>query len=79
MSLLDRYNKFAKKRLYINHDFQLGIGRLIFILIITGIEAIGMLLVGAGAGIPSLVLNAILALEKREKEKEPDVVTTQPG
>lgn len=68
MSRIDKWNKFAKKRLYINSDFQIGMGRLIFVMLITLVEAIGMFMVGAGAGIPSLVLNTMLTLEKREKE-----------
>jgi len=70
MSRIDKWNKFAKKRIFINHNFQIGVGRLIFVGLITFIEALGMILVGAGVGVPSLVLNAMLALEKREEEKD---------
>ena len=68
MSRIDKWNEFAKKRIFINHNFQIGVGRLIFVGLITFIEALGMLLVGAAVGIPSLVLNAMLALEKREED-----------
>jgi len=72
MGKIEKWNNFAKKRIFINHTFQIGVGRLVFVFMITLIEAIGMALVGAGVGIPSLVLNAMLALEKREEEEKKD-------
>lgn len=65
---LDKWNVFAKKKIFINSDFQIGVGRLVFVFLVTFIEAIGMAIVGAGVGIPSLVLNAMLTMEKRDKE-----------
>lgn len=72
MGLIEKWNNFAKKIIYINHSFQIGIGRLVFVGLITLIEAIGMALVGGAVAIPSLVLNAMLTLEKRQEEKEKD-------
>lgn len=70
MGLIERWNNCAKKKIFINSDFQIGVGRLFYVLLITGLEAIGMLITGAVVGIPSLFLNAFLTLEKRTKEEK---------
>ncbi|KKM07126.1 hypothetical protein LCGC14_1737050 [marine sediment metagenome] len=31
MGLIEKWNNFAKKIIYINHSFQIGIGRLVFV------------------------------------------------
>ena len=34
MSLIDRWNKFAKKKIYINETFEISVGRLVFCTIV---------------------------------------------
>jgi len=34
MKLIDKWNKFAKKRIYINEKFEISCGRLVFCIIV---------------------------------------------
>jgi len=73
MSLIDKWNKFAKKSIYINHTLEIPVGRLIFSIIVT-ILAFFQIDIIAWA-IP------LFAIKRREKEekKEPVIHTTSPG
>jgi len=69
--LLDKWNKLASKKIYINENFQISVGRLVFIGIGTLIISISQILAGAPpAAICALWGNTIFSLEKKEKEKK---------
>lgn len=69
MGIIEKWNRFAKKRIYINNHFQLAAGRLIFTLLITMIEALTILLAtGNIIGVLPLFSNMFLVLEKQDKE-----------
>ena len=46
-SLIDRWNRLAKKKIFINESFEIGVGRLVFAGIIFGIQIAWGLLAGA--------------------------------
>ena len=62
MSLIKRWNKFAKRKIYINEKFEISCGRLVFCLIV-------MLL--AIFEIDIWWIMPVFSLKKREKNNEP--------
>lgn len=70
MSKIDIWNKFAQKKIYINDSAQVTAGRLVYTLLVTFIEAINLLVLGLGAGIPVLLLNMMFIIGKREEKKD---------
>ncbi|KKM16727.1 hypothetical protein LCGC14_1682900 [marine sediment metagenome] len=73
MSLIDKWNKLAKKKIYINGTLEIGVGRLIFMIILTSFEVIGMLLTGAPLASTFYAWsNLIVALKKPTKEEKKD-------
>jgi len=47
MGWIEKWNKFAKKRIYINETLEIGVGRLIFTSLIFAAQIIWMLILGA--------------------------------
>ena len=39
-SLIDRWNRLARKRIYINDSFEIGVGRLVYAAIVFGVQLI---------------------------------------
>ena len=72
-SWTERWNNFAKKKIYINSHFQVSMGRLIYTIGLITISSIGVLLTGApiSAIFPGW-LTAFTALEKQCEEEEGD-------
>ena len=69
IGLVERWNNFAKKSIYINHDFEIGCGRLVFVGLLTFLETISVLLLGAPiVAIIPLWSNMLLSLKKKEKD-----------
>ena len=69
MGLIEKWNRFAKKRIYINNHFQIAAGRLVFTLLITLVEALSIFLAtGSIVGVLPLFSNMFLVLEKQDKE-----------
>ena len=69
MGIIEKWNKFARKSIYINSHFQIPAGRMIFTLLITLIEAITILLAtGNIVGVLPLFSNMFLVLERQNKE-----------
>jgi len=58
MGLVEKWNNLAKKKIYINDTFEIGVGRLVYSGILFGISIIWGLLAGATALqlMPSILL-----------------------
>jgi len=74
MGFIEKWNNLAKKKIHINDRFQISVGRIIFVALITLLQSVTMLLMGLP---PEAILvnwsNALLGLEKnKEKEKNTD-------
>ena len=71
MGLVEKWNKLAKKKIYINETFEIGIGRLVFSAILFSISIIWGLLAGATAVeiMPSILIWAN-SFKQKEKENE---------
>lgn len=68
MGLVEKWNSFAKKSIYINHDFEIGCGRLVFVGLLTLLQSISLLLLGSPfVAIIPLWSNMLLSLKKKEK------------
>lgn len=69
MGLIEKWNKLAKKKIYINETFEIGVGRLCFAAIIFGIQILWGVLAGASAVelMPS-VLTWLASLKQSKKE-----------
>lgn len=71
MGLVERWNNFAKKKLYINETFQISCGRLVFTLLITLVEAVSIfILTGNVSATLPLFSNMLLSLQKQDKKKD---------
>ena len=46
MSLIDRWNNMAKKKIYINHGWEIPVGRLGYFIVLNLFISIGMILTG---------------------------------
>ena len=68
-SLVDKWNRLAKKKIYINDSFEIGVGRLVFSGIIFGVQVLWGFLAGATAVemMPSL-LTWLVSLKQAEKK-----------
>ncbi len=49
MGLVEKWNKLAKKSLYINKSWEIPMGRIMFMCILNGFLTLGMLLTGGNA------------------------------
>jgi len=69
LGLVEKWNKLAKKKIYINDTFEIGVGRLCYSAILFSISIIWGILAGATALqlMPSILL---WARSFRMKEKE---------
>jgi len=46
MGIVEKWNKLAKKKIYINHTLEIGIGRLVFMIVLNFFIMIGMIFSG---------------------------------
>lgn len=68
MGIVEKWNNFAKKKIYINDSFEIGCGRLVFAGIVFGIQIIWGLLAGASAvQIMPSILTWLASLKQKEK------------
>ena len=67
MGLVEKWNKLAKKKIYINDSFEIGVGRLVFAGIVFGIQIIWGILAGAT---PVQIMPSILTWLASLKQKE---------
>lgn len=70
MGLVEKWNVFAKKSIYINDSFEIGCGRLVWFGIICAIQIVWGLALGAD---PVMVMPALLSFMgalKQKKKKE---------
>jgi len=58
MGIVEKWNNLAKKNIYINHTFEIGVGRLVYSAILFGVSLIWGALAGATAleMMPSILL-----------------------
>ena len=69
MGLVEKWNKLARKKIYINETLEIGIGRLMYMIVLNLFIMIGMIFSGTTAA--SLAwLWADLAASFKQKEKE---------
>lgn len=67
MGLVEKWNSFAKKHIYINDTFEIGIGRLVFSGIIFGVQVAWGLMAG---GSPLQVMPSLLTWLFSLKQKD---------
>ena len=69
MGLIERWNKLAKKKIYVNNTLEIGVGRLVYSAILFSVSIIWGLLNGATAVqlMPS-VMFWVRSFRKKEKE-----------
>ena len=69
MGLIEKWNALAKKNIYINDTFEIGVGRLVFSAILFTIQIAWGLLAGGNwlTVMPSL-LTWLVSLKQSEKE-----------
>lgn len=70
MGLVERWNRLARKKIYINETFEIGVGRLVFAAIIFSVQVIWGVLAGATAvQIMPSVLTWLVGLKQAEKKQ----------
>ena len=71
MGTVEKWNNLAKKKIYINETFEIGIGRLVYSAILFSVSVIWGVLAGATAVqiMPSVLL-WLNSFKKKEKEEE---------
>lgn len=67
MGLVEKWNKLAKKNIYINDTFEIGVGRLVYSGILFTISVIWGLLAGAT---PVQIMPSVLLWVRSFKQKE---------
>ena len=69
MGLIEKWNNFAKKKIYINDNWEIGVGRFVFSFIIMLIEFIqAYIITGNLTVFWALLLTLITGLKRKEKE-----------
>ena len=69
MGIVEKWNKLAKKKIYINETLEIGVGRLAYMIVLNFFIMIGMILSGT-TGSSLAWLWADLAASFKMKEKE---------
>lgn len=73
MGLVEKWNKFAKKRIYINDTLEIGCGRLVFMGLIVMFQVLGIMCCNNWVVTPEIffVLSTFIgSFKKVKKEKE---------
>lgn len=68
-SLIDRWNRMAKKNIYINESFEIGVGKLIFTGIIVALQAIPILIITGNWAAACITLAGFLTSFKQRNKK----------
>jgi len=73
MGIIEKWNNFAKKRIYINHTLEIPVGRLVLSIIVT---VLAFFKIDAIAWVIPL-----FAVKKRQKEEEKEnkIIIIPPG
>lgn len=67
-SLIDRWNRLAKKSIYINESFEIGVGRLVFTGIIVALQAIPILIMTGNWAAACVTLAGFLMSFKQKND-----------
>ena len=70
MGLIEKWNNLAKKKIYINSDFEIGVGKLVFTSIIVALEAIPILLITGNWAAALVTLATFLTSLRQRKDEE---------
>lgn len=72
MGLTEKWNKFAKKKIYINDSWEMRMGRLVFMIILNLFIMFGMILSGGTAEVIMwLWVDMIASFENKNKITQP--------
>jgi hypothetical protein len=71
MGLVEKWNDFARKKIFINDHVEMTMGRLVFTAIITAFEAAGIIIMtGNWGAIFPLFSNMLFSLKKQRDKDE---------
>ncbi len=69
MGLVEKWNKLAKKKIYINHTLEIGVGRLIYMIILNFFIMIGMVASGTtGSSLAWLWVDMVASFKQTERD-----------
>lgn len=69
MGIVEKWNKLAKKKIYINETLEIGVGRLVYMVLLNFFIMTGMLLSGGNAaGAIWLWVDLFGSLKKKEMD-----------
>ena len=72
MGLTEKWNKFAKKKIYINDSWEMRMGRLVFMVVLNLFIMFGMILSGGTAEVIMwLWVDMIASFENKNKIMQP--------
>ncbi len=67
MGIVEKWNKLAKKKIYINNTFEIGVGRLIYMVVLKFFIMIGMIFSGTTqASLAWLWVDLIASFKQKE-------------
>lgn len=73
MGLVEKWNNFAKKSIYINHKWEIGCGRLVFSLILIGSQWLHLFIITDNPLVITGIITTFLAgLKKQNNNKKGD-------
>lgn len=68
MGIVEKWNKLAKKNIYINNTFEIGVGRLVYMVVLNFFIMIGMIFSGTtAASLAWLWVDLVASLKQTEK------------
>ena len=68
MGLIEKWNSFAKKKIHINDDFEIGCGKLVFTGIIVLLEALPIFIMTGNWAAALVTLATFLTALKQKKD-----------
>ena len=69
MGIVEKWNNLAKKKIYINESFEIGIGRLVYMVVLNLFIMVGMILSGTtAASVAWLWVDLLGSLKKKDKD-----------
>ena len=68
MGIVEKWNKLAKKKIYINETLEIGVGRLVYMVVLNLFIMMGMLFSGTtAASLAWLWVDLLASFKKSEK------------
>jgi len=68
MGLVEKWNKLARKKIYINETFEIGVGRLVYMVVLNLFITVGMLFSGTTpASLVWLWVDLLGSFKKKDK------------